>query len=267
MSLIALCGVPGAGKTFMLTRMARKHYKRQNSFLNKVIRKIHKEPSHINNVYSNYPILLNKKKKIYSRIISIEDLKNQYSFLDHSFIAFDEPQLDYDSIADSFIFPRAIGMTLQMHRHIGIDNIVFATQHPNRLVVYEKNIMNEYYKIMKKIKLPFLPWGLVCARKCFEIEDYARITTGSREIRKECSISRSFFFFNFKKVYVSYDSTYLRPLNLDKPLLNNGCYKNLVMPKKACEHLNKKFLQYHNGTKPINGKGKAALGRMPLGTA
>lgn len=258
MSLIALCGVPGAGKTFMLTRMARKHYKQQNSLLFCIKRKLHKQPWHINNVYSNYPILLDKKKKIYSRIIDIEDLKNQYSFLDHSFIAFDEPQLDYDSIADTFIFPRAIGMTMQAHRHFGIDNIVFATQHPNRLVVYEKNIMNEYYKIMKKLKLPFLPWGLVCTRKCYEIEDYARITSGSKEIRKECSISRKFFFFNFKKIYKSYDSTYLRPLNLDKPKLEKGTYNDLIMPSAACKHLEKKFSMYQDGMR-ADTKGATAV--------
>lgn len=255
MSLKSLCGVPGCGKTFMLTREGIKHYKKYNSFLRRTIRKIKKQPVWINNVYSSYPILLDKKRKIYSRIVCIDDLKNQYSFEPHALILLDEPQLDYDSIADSFIFPRAIGMFMQAHRHFGINDVVFATQHPNRLVVYEKNIMNEYYRIMSKVKIPFLPWGIICTRKCYEIDDYAVITTNSKEKRAEHSISRKIFFFNFNKVGKSYDSTYLKPLNLTKPKLDKGTYHSLVMPKVAYKRLEDKFIKYQVSTKKM-GKEK-----------
>ncbi len=249
MSLKSLCGIPGCGKTFSLTYLAVKHYKRQNSFFYCMRRKLKGQPWHVNNVYTSYPVLLDKKKKIYSRKIHIDDLKNQWSFESHAFMGFDEPQLDYDSISDTFLFPRAIGMTLQAHRHFGIDDIVFATQHPNRLIVYEKNIMNEYYKIMKKIKFPFLPWGIIFMRKCYEIEDYTYITTRSKTKRQECSISRSIKFFNFKKIGSSYDSTYLRPLNIDKPKLDKGTYNSLIMPKDTCAILNQKFLDHQDGEK------------------
>lgn len=244
MSLKSYCGVPGCGKTFLLTYEGVKHYRKTNSLVRRLIRKIKGQPIWINNVYSSYPILLDHKRKVYSRITCIDDLKNQYKFLPHSKILLDEPQLDYDSIADSFIFPRSIGMFMQAHRHFGIDDIVFATQHPNRLVVYEKNIMNEYYRIMTKIKIPFLPWGIIFTRKCYEIDDYSVITTNSKDKRIEHSINRKMFFFNFNKIGNSYDSTYLKPLNMTKPLLDKGMYHSLIMPKSAYSRLDDKFKKY-----------------------
>src|SRR5574344_24767 len=113
MSLIALNGVPGSGKTLNATRIALKHYEKENNFIKyglfyilskipnnklKVNFEYYKRfPYHkINNVYSNYPILLDKKKNIYSNKIDFWDLNNDYSFEPNSLIIIDEIQLYVD---------------------------------------------------------------------------------------------------------------------------------------------------------------------------
>ena len=80
MALKVLCGVPGSGKTLNATRLAIQHYKKENSFIKRLIIKLgvllHVKRakieeiyrsrfyhSFVNNVYSSYPILLDKKKK------------------------------------------------------------------------------------------------------------------------------------------------------------------------------------------------------------
>lgn len=240
MALIANVGLPGCGKTEFTTHLALKHYKRTNSLIRKCIRKYLHKPILINNVYSNYPILLDKKEKIYSNIVHIDDLKNQYSFPKHSFLCFDEPQLDYDSL-DFKLFPRAIGMFLQAHRHFGIDDIVFATQHPNRLVMYEKNIMTMYNRIHNSFKIPFLPYKLLIIRSCYELCDYDYICSRDKDVRKMHDIKISFKIVNCKKVHNSYDSTYLSSLNSDKPLINKGVYNNLDLTEEQRKAYNKKF--------------------------
>ena len=62
MSVISINGLPGKGKTLTGTMIALKHFKKENNSLKRLIRKIKKESVYVNNVYSNYPILLNKRK-------------------------------------------------------------------------------------------------------------------------------------------------------------------------------------------------------------
>ena len=240
MALTALVGLPRSGKTETLTDMALKHYSRTNSLLRKCIRKYMHKPIIINNVYTNYPILLDKKNNIYSNIVHIDDLKNQYSFLPHSFIGFDEPQLDYESL-DFKMFPRAIGMFMQAHGHFLIDDIVFATQHPNRLVMYEKNIMTEYKRIHNIFKIPFTPYKLLIIRSCYELCDYDYICTRDKEVRRMHDIKIHFKLTNSKKVHSRYKSRYLSVLNSDKPLINKGTYTNLDLTEEQKESYNKKF--------------------------
>lgn len=207
MALFTNTGLPGAGKTEYLTYLAVKHYKRTNSFLNRYIRRKRGLPEYINNVYSDYPICLDLKKNIYSRVVDIDDLDNSWSFLPYSFIAFDEPQLDYDSL-DTKEFPRSIAMFMQAHRHFDIDSIAFATQHPNRLIVYEKNIMNEYSYIKNAFKIPFTPFKVLSIRKVYELNDYDSINTRDKEEMKKRNIVKKNKIYNYKKIDKHYNSKY-----------------------------------------------------------
>ena len=81
MALRSFCGIPGSGKTLDATDIAIKHYKKQNNRIKYYLafifsklgiksKKVDYEyyklfpKKRINNVYSNYPILLDKKREI-----------------------------------------------------------------------------------------------------------------------------------------------------------------------------------------------------------
>lgn len=231
MSVISINGLPGKGKTLTATMIALKHYKKENTVLKKIIRKIKKEDIILNNVYSNYPILLNKRKKIYSNRVSIYDLKNQYSFKPNSLIIIDEIQLFYDS--DEFkTFPRIIANFNQAHRHFLIKDIIYVSQHPSRVVKKLRNVVSEYYRIKTKIMIPFFKIGIITARITYEFEDYEASFTKDKELRKLKDIKSKIFFVNFRKVFKAYDTIYLLPLNVDKPKLNKGSYNELYLPEE-----------------------------------
>ncbi len=249
MALQCNVGLPGAGKTEYLTYMALKHYKKTNSFLRRKIRKIFKKDEWINNIYTNYPLCLDIKKKIYSNIVFIDDLDNSYSFLYGAFIAIDEPQVKDDS-QDFKDFPRGIGTWLQLHRHFGIRNVVFATQHPNRLVVYEKNIMSLYNRLFTTFKIPFTGFKLIVIRNCYELTDYEFIATRDRNVKRQHDIKIRFKLYNAKKVHKHYDDKYMSVLNDDKPLLNRGQYKSL---KLSAEQI-KEYLEYFERNSARNSR-------------
>lgn len=228
MALATKSGLPGAGKTEMLTHLALKHYHKTNSLTKRIIRKILKREIWINNVYTDYPVCLDLKRKIFAHVVSIHDLNGEYRLLPHAFVGIDEPQLKDDSM-DWKTFDRSIAYTLQLHRHAGIDHIYFSTQHPNRLVVYEKNIMSEYERIMSAISIPFTGIKIVFSRKVFEIGSYDVITTKSKEKKQENDIKLRISIFNAKKVHKSYRSTYCDVLFKDKPLLDRGNYESLEL--------------------------------------
>lgn len=239
MSVISINGLPGKGKTLTATMIALKHYKKENTFLKKLIRRIKKEEVILNNVYSNYPILLNKRKKIYSNRVSIYDLKNQYSFKPNSLIIIDEIQLFYDS--DEFkTFPRIIANFNQAHRHFLIKDIIYISQHPSRVVKKLRNVVSEYYRIKTKIMIPILKVGIITCRITYEFEDYESAFTKDKDLRKLKDIKSKVFFVNFRKVFKAYDTIYLLPLNENKPLISKGSYDELYLPdqdKKLLEEV------------------------------
>lgn len=245
MALSNNSGLPGSGKTEYLTYLALKHYKKENSLLRLLIRKYIKKQENIylNNVYTDYPVVLDIKRKIYSNKIHINDLDNTYRLKKRAFVGIDEPQLKHDSL-DYMQFPRSIGMFMQLHRHFGINDIVFATQHPNRLVMYEKNIMGVYRKMHSVLKIPFTPFKLVVIRSCFEITDYELISTKDKETKKMRNIKTKFVIFNANKVHKHYDDKYLSPLNENKPLLNRGCYTSLKLDDESLKYYDNYFKKY-----------------------
>lgn len=74
MSVVIVNGTPGKGKTLNLTREAIRQYNKDNSLFKRTIRKINHKPTIKNLIYSSYPILLDKKRNIYSNKVSIFDL-------------------------------------------------------------------------------------------------------------------------------------------------------------------------------------------------
>ena len=226
MSVISINGLPGKGKTLLSTHLAIKHFKEQNKFLHRFIRKLQRKEVIYNSVYSNFPILLDKKRKIYSNKVSVYDLMNNYSFLPNSLLIFDEIQLFYDS--DEYkTFPRVIANFNQAHRHFLIKDIIYISQHPSRVVKKLRNVVSEYYRIKTMFRIPILNIGFISARVTYEFEDYELSFSKDSELRKMKDIKSKIFFVNFRKAFKSYDTCYLRPLNSDKPLLNHGNYSSI----------------------------------------
>ena len=240
MSVISINGLPGKGKTLTSVHLAIKHFKNQNKFFPKLIRKLQRKEVIYNSVYSNFPICLDKRKKIYSNRVSVYDLMNQNSFLPDSLIIIDEIQLFYDS--DEYkTFPRIIANFNQAHRHFGIKDIVYISQHPSRVVKKLRNVVSEYYRIKTVFRIPIINIGFISARVTYEFEDYELSFTKDSELRKMKDIKSKIFFVNFRKAFKSYDTCYLRPLNSDKPLLDHGNYKSIDLEDNDINVLSEKL--------------------------
>lgn len=243
MSVIGLHGIPGCGKTLSASAICLKQFKKDNSLLKRFIRYIKKEPIYVNKVYTNYPILLDKKHKIYSNVITIYDLDNRYSFLYDSIIVIDEVQAFFDSHKDFRSFPEEIATFFQFHRHFGIKDIYLLSQHPRRIVTYLRDVISQYHRIKTFFKLPIIHIGLVCYKLCYEFEDYSASFTRDKEIKKLLQIKTKFYLFNYKKVFKSFDSRYLKVFNEDKILCPLGTYDSLKITDQMYELLNAKLFK------------------------
>lgn len=220
-------GLPGVGKNVYATYLAIKHYKKTNSLFSRMFRRIKHYPTYINNVYSSYPILLDKKRKVFSRQVCPDDLKNQYSFLPNSLIIIDEIQSFYDS--DEYKkFPKEIAVFNQFHRHFGIQDIYYISQHPSRVVKKLRNVTCQFRKIRFFFKFPIIPFGLMYYTNYYEFDDYGKWHHPSREM-KTYDCDNHFILFNVKQVFNAYDSVYLHTLNDEKPLLDKGCFNCLEL--------------------------------------
>ena len=245
MALQAFCGVPGSGKTLNATRLAIKHYEKENNrikfYLTYILSKIPKfknkfcfdyyltfPKNRINNVYSNYPILLDKKRGIYSNIVSLWDLNNDYSFEPNAFIIIDEVQLyaDSDEYKDKVVNAKLgrIAKFLQAHRHYGIKTIIFTSQNPSRIFKKARNICESYLKQCKVVNIPFTPYVFIRGIGYYDLEFYGRFIPKSREEKKKLPFDyyKKFALFNKNKVFKAYDSRYLSNYNYDNPLEIRG---------------------------------------------
>ena len=241
MALKIITGIPGSGKTLETTRIALKHYHKMNNPIRKSImhigsilhiKKFKEEFNYysifpygkINNIYSNYPVLLDKKRGIYSNRITLWDLDGSYSFYPHSEILMDEVQLyvDSDEYKDKVqnYKIRKIAKFLQAHRHFGIDDIYFVSQHPSRVFKKARNICECYIKQDKLIHIPFTPYMISHCTGYYEFEFYGRYIPRSKEERKKLPFDyfKKYHIFNSKKVFKAYDSCYLSLYNYTKEL-------------------------------------------------
>ena len=251
MALHSYCGVPGCGKTFLATSQALFHYKKQNNIFvysfHKFIYKIPKlkeisryeyycqfPKNKINNIYTTYPVLLDKKNDIWSNRISLWDLNNDYSFQPNAFIVIDEVQLyaDSDEYKDKIVNAKLgrVAKFLQAHRHFGVDTIILISQNPSRIFKKARNICEDYTKI-KLLKIPIINIWFMVKTAYFDLDYYGKFIPRSREEKKKLPFDykKRYKIFNRKKlklIFNSYDSRYLANYNYNKPLLNKGVYEN-----------------------------------------
>nr|DAX14924.1 MAG TPA: zonular occludens toxin [Inoviridae sp.] len=230
-------GIPGSGKNVLVTKICLHHYKKTNNSIRRLIRKIKKEPIWINNIYSTYPILLKKtkKEKIYSNIVTIYDLVPSNRFLNHAVIVIDETQAFYDS-EDHKEFPKEIAIFNQFHRHFGIDDIYYVSQHPSRIMKKLRILACEFDKIKRFICIPFIHLAFMHIVRYFEFDDYGKYNHPKKEA-KTYDVKNKYMLFFAGKVFKAYDSKYLKVLNIDKPLYNRGMFRKLDLSEKEIKYI------------------------------
>lgn len=230
-------GIPGSGKNVLVTKICLHHYKKTNNSIRRLIRKIKKEPIWINNIYSTYPILLKKtkKEKVYSNIVTIYDLVPSNRFLNHAVIVIDETQAFYDS-EDHKEFPKEIAIFNQFHRHFGIDDIYYVSQHPSRIMKKLRILACEFDKIKRFICIPFIHLAFMHIVRYFEFDDYGKYNHPKKEA-KTYDVKNKYMLFFAGKVFKAYDSKYLKVLNIDKPLYNRGMFRKLDLSEKEIKYI------------------------------
>ncbi len=217
MSVIAICGLPGSGKTLFATYLGLKKYRRDN-FL-----KRHKEV----NLYSNFPIMLDKRKKIFSNRVGLYDFDKYQKWDYHSSVILDEIQLYFDSL-DFKNFPRKVRNNFQLHRHFGIDDIYIISQHPSRIVKQLRVLACEFYDIVQFFRFPFLPFAFVRYNIYYNDEDFGKsVKVKPQDVPYK--FKKKIKFFNYKRVYKAYDTCYMYSLVKDKPFILKTAYNEKQM--------------------------------------
>lgn len=233
--IVSINGLPGMGKNVYATYLAKKHFKKENNIIKRFVRRIKHNEIYSNNIYSTFPIILNKRKKIYSNLVTLDDLNNNYRFKENASIFIDEVQSFYDS--DEYKdFPREIAVFNQFHRHFGIKDIYYISQHPSRIVKKLRNVTCKYVKIRKFIVIPIINLGIMYITNYYEFEDYGKWHHPKKE-QKTYDVDNHFRFFFVKPIFKSYNSTYLKVLNEDKPLLNKGTFNSTHLTKKQLNYI------------------------------
>ena len=253
MEILCYSGIPGSGKTLDATNDALRHYKRENSIIKKSIYLLFsKIPGKlgqasrekikyyncfpygkINNIYSSYPILLDKKRNIYSRKWNIFAFNGRWSFLPNALFIDDEIQLKIDSDEyddkDKKKLISHIAKFCQAARHFGCNKIIFCTQHPSRLFKKMRNVASGFVQHKSMFMFPILHFGWIKTIRYYLLDDYGKYIPKDRKERNKLPFEykKKRKFISFNKVFGSYDSRYLSKYNYDKPLYDKGCYTSL----------------------------------------
>lgn len=238
MGVYTYSGLPGKGKTFNATLSAYKHYKSQNTYIEflryylplrkkikyRIARKSFKN-NPINKIYSNYPILLDKKRNIYSHPIQPSMMMLNYQFPKGSLIVLDEIQRYFDS-RDFKEFPKKLGIFFQHHRHGSIDRIIVVSQSPSRIDTKMRLLSEVYRKYKVLIIPPFLPFGLMSYTDYYEYEDYGKSTLIDKKLRTY-DAKHHITLFMKKNVIGRYDSKYFRVIFENLPDVPDKQFQNI----------------------------------------
>lgn len=239
--IVTINGIPGSGKNVLATHLAIKHYKKENRLLHRIIRRILHQPSWINNVYTSYPVRLkkypffSKKSPVYSNRVTIFDLIPSNKFLQHSVIIIDETQAFFDS-EEYKDFPKEIAVFNQFHRHFGIDDIYYITQHPSRLMKKLRILCSEFDKVKTFINIPLINIGLMHIVKYFEFDDYGKYHHPKKEA-KTYDVKNQYKLFLTGKVFKSYESKYMKVLNINSEPYNKGQFNDKLLSKAEINYI------------------------------
>lgn len=224
MSVIAVCGLPGSGKSLFITNLMIKHYKSENGLFKRLFFK----NKVVNNIFSNFPIKL--YRKVYSNSISLNDLNLYRKYPMNSDLVFDEFQLYFDSL-DFKNFPKVVRANFQLHRHFGINNIYILSQHPSRIVKQARVLVCEFYEIVRFVKIPLIGIGFFRYNVFYNYEDFGKPVNVKKadvtyKFKKKC------MFFNYRRAFKAYNTKFMRSLVDYEPLISKIPYQDSSMTKK-----------------------------------
>jgi hypothetical protein len=216
-SVIAVCGLPGAGKTLFTTALMRKHYNSDNGIFKRIFARKKCDV----NIYSNYPIKFQKNKL--SNKFTFDDLCSYKKYPMDCDLVLDEFQSYFDSL-DFKSFPRLARNNLQFHRHYGIHNIYLVSQHPSRIVKQARVLVCEFYEIKKFIKIPLIGVGIFKYNVFYNYEDYGKPTKNVKKSEVPYEFKRRMMFCRYKRTFKSYNTKYMRCLVDDEPLISQESF-------------------------------------------
>lgn len=234
MSVISINGRPGMGKSVLATYRQLVQYRKENGFFRRCYNKITKKPLIYNNVYSNFPICLDRKKQIYSRKFTLYDFEKFWRYPMDTQIVIDEIQAYYDSSEWKDV-PANVRTNFQFHRHFGIKNIFIISQDPGRVPTIFKKLAEEFHDIDKfyKFKIPFtnLGIGLLKINVYYRVEDFG-LPTCVRKKEVAYKFSKKWRFFSLSGPFNSYDTKCMSALVENEPMLDNENWTSLKMSKQ-----------------------------------
>lgn len=223
MSVIIIDGKPGMGKTLLLTYLAYKSFKKNNSRFKIFIQEKIKRKPYIYNItqFSDYPIRFKKKsKKLYyylnendkiestSELFTFQgrifDMLLSNAFPTNSDFFIDEIQTKYDSM-DYKDFPDSIAHFWQLHRHL-IGDIYTCSQSQSRIIKRVLCLGEEYWTITSS-KIIF---GLAIIHVNITFDMHNNLESNNGDIPLNSVHKR--FIFRIKKIGSMYDSKYGRYL-------------------------------------------------------
>lgn len=225
MSITIYSGLPGKGKTAMATLNAVKKYKRDNNFILRLLKK-----QRGNLIYSNYPILLDIKNKVFSHPVSLVDLQMTVKYPHHSMIIIDEVQRYYDS-REFKTFPKDLGIFLQHHRHATIDDIILITQHPRRIDNKMRDLAEVYrkYRIFWKF-FSFVPFGICMYSNYYEFDDYGKFHRVHKEA-KTYDVDNHIRFFLKKSIFPHFSTKYYHVIFDDLKMIYSDYFNGIELTK------------------------------------
>lgn len=254
MSVTAVCGLPGSGKSLFTAYLMVKHYKKINRFKSK--------KKKVNYIYSNFPVKLDKNH--YSKPIGLFDINLQHSWEPGSVIGIDEVQLYFDSL-EFKEFPKSIRNAFQLHRHFGIKDIYVNSQHPSRIVKQLRVLISQFYDVVGFIKIPFTPFAIFRYNIYYNADDFGK-SVNVKKSDVSYKFTKKILIINYKKVYKAYDTIYMNNLVSDKPKFDSSEFISKLMSKddidntfgindEADEDIMKKSKKAEKGSK----KGKSEI--------
>ena len=224
MAVIVYSGIPGTGKTMSATHYAVVQYLWASRFA-----RLFRKPV-VNKIYSNYPILLDEKRGVYSHPVNTSMLQMNYKFPHGAVIIIDEVQREYDS-REFKTFPKELGVFLQHHRHASIKRIILVSQHPKRIDNKMRDLAECYRKYKKVWNIPFLPFLVVFYNDYYEFDEYGSSADMDKKFRNY-DVEKHIRFMLKKYAFKTYNTKYFHVIFDDLTPINTGNFASKDLTKE-----------------------------------